>query len=411
MPPEQTLVRSAWRPSWVKAALLAWAAVMLFVCVKAMVAPRSHSVYPIFTSAGKRWQKGRSLYKEWEPGLDFFRYSPLAASLFAPVSSLPESVTGALWRLLSGGILGLGILLWLRELLPGRLTRSHLAIVFLLVLPLALPNLYNGQVNSLMLGLVLTAVALVRRQHFLLAAGCVALTFWLKLYPLAPGLLLALLYPRRFAPAFFLLLGAGFALPFAFQEPGFVWTQYTDWLSYLRADDRVVLDIYVWPRDIRLLLRACGVRLPEGIYPVVQLGTGAVFAAICLLARRRNRSEREVLLLLTHLSCCWMTTFGPATESLTWMLLAPSLAAALLVSWIDRQPRWARALPLLSLGLLLLTLTVKWLPGMGRPVDWGTQPLAGLVFVLWAVLTGLGFFSNRTGQGRVPNAAQLRTAA
>src|SRR5205807_1777725 len=102
-----------------------------------------------------------------------------------------------------------------------------------------------------------------------------------------------------------------------------------------------------WMIDLRLLLRVWVAQLPHGVYPLIEVATGAAVAGLCLAARLRAWPRAELLTLLTGLGCCWMTVFGPATESCTYVLIAPTLAAALLLSWKGAQPRWL-LVPLLA---------------------------------------------------------------
>ena len=44
--------------------------------------------------------------------------------------------------------------------------------------------------------------------------------------------------------------------------------------------------------------------------------------------------QRELLTAVVALAACWMMLLGPATESCTYILLAPTLAWAVLESWL-----------------------------------------------------------------------------
>ena len=100
---------------------------------------------------------------------------------------------------------------------------------------------------------MLLTVAAVQRRQFALAGLCAGLAFWIKLYPVALGLLLVLLYRGKFLKWYVPALVAGFLLPFFLQTPGYVASQYVEWLEYLRTDDRQLLELKYWPVDIRML--------------------------------------------------------------------------------------------------------------------------------------------------------------
>src|SRR5207237_9491226 len=131
-----------------------------------------------------------------------YRYSPLVAVCFAPFSLLPDATGAVLWRLLNVGVFIVALAWWSESVLPGPLTRRQRVVLFLLVLPLAVGNLNNGQSNLLVLGLILMAVAALANAggpvtdswRFALAAVCLALASLFKIYPIAIGLLLVVIY-------------------------------------------------------------------------------------------------------------------------------------------------------------------------------------------------------------------------
>src|SRR5207237_312863 len=110
---------------------------------------------------------------------------------------------------------------WCRSML-GPFTGSRASLLFLLMLPLAVGSLNNGQSNALVLGLLLTTVTGAATERWGLAASCTALATLFKLYPIALGLLMAATFPRRFAGRLVLALLVGLALPFALQQPHYV---------------------------------------------------------------------------------------------------------------------------------------------------------------------------------------------
>src|SRR5262249_36924319 len=239
-----------------------WAVALLAVCGVAAAAPHRHSVYPIFAAAAQRWLAGANLYQyQGEP----YRYSPPVTALLVPPSALPDWLGAVLGRLLTaGGYLG-GLAWWTDAVLPRPLPRGRRVLLLLLVLPLSLGNVYNGQSNLLLLGLLLAGVAALataeakgrRGGWWWLAAGCVALACLLKVYPVAVGLLLAVVSPLQFAARLALVLAAGLALPFLLQQPDYVLEQYAGWWQHMTADDRTVLPRELWYHDLRLLGAVC----------------------------------------------------------------------------------------------------------------------------------------------------------
>jgi hypothetical protein len=424
MRPDAARTLGRGRDRWEPWAVAAWALVLGVVCIKAAGWPRSHSLYPVFAAAAQDWQAGEPLYRTTTPdagGLDVYRYSPLVAALFTPFSVLPAPVGGVLWRLLNAGVCLTGLAWFCRAVLPRRLPRSQRAVVFLLVLPLAVGNLHNAQSNPLVLGLVLGSVAATAERRWSLAAGCTALACLFKIYPIAVGLLLVVLYPRRFGPRLAAALVVGLALPFLLQDPPYVAAQYASWVDYLRGDDRSGLPLTLCYRDLPLLCRRWISPLDPGAYQVIQVLAGAGIALLCLAQRRRQYQaeasaggrpsltlrvsegaswpERRLLIGLLGLGCCWMTVFGPATESCTYLLLGPTLAWALLETWLERRPLFARAWLAIAYGLLVVTYMSCWFPSGTRLQSLGLQPLAGMMLLAYLLAGMLRPSQQQAGDG------------
>lgn len=356
-----------------------WGGILLALCVRIFLWPGIHNTFQIFAQAGRNWQAGAGLYGSVSPTLDVYRYSPLVAALLAPLAMLPVGLASALWILANAVVFLVALNWWRRDVTPSRVS---FAVIALAVLPLTIASLHNGQSNALVIGLVLAGVAAVARERWNLAAGFIALATLLKLYPLAIGLLLVGLYPRKFAARLAIALGIGLLLPFLMAPPGYVLRQYADWVNYLNVDDRTLLPINLWMRDFRLLCRVWLVTPSPAVYLLIQVCTGGAIAGFCLAAARRGWSRRDVLTLLTGLGCCWMTLFGPGTEANTYVLLAPSLALALVNAWSGDCARWRRGLLTGIFALLLAGFTCKWFT-LTRPFcDLGPHPLAGLLFFL-----------------------------
>jgi hypothetical protein len=386
---------------WEKLAVLLWAGVLLLIAGRVAVSSHGHSVYPIFTQAGQNWLAGASLY---ETSDEPYRYSPLAAVCFVPFSLLPEALGAVLWRLLNLSVFVVALAWWGQSVLPGTLTRTQRAFLFLLVLPLAVGNLNNGQSNLLVLGLILTAVAAMagagaphsqplapkgREECWrcALAAACLALACLFKVYPIAVGLLLVVIYPGRLGWRMLLALALGLGAPFLFQHPVYVAAQYTGWLHYLGSDDRQGLAREYWYRDLRLLCEVCRCHLSGPAYVVIQLATASACAVLCWAGHRLRWPRRRLLTLLTALGCSWMTVFGSATESATYLLIAPVAAWMLLEALLRQRAFWLQSLLFLSYGLFLAAQVAGWFP-LGRAFQTqGVQPLAGLV-LLAGVLAG-----------------------
>jgi hypothetical protein len=383
------MVRTWWSDrSWLeKTAVLVWCILLLVICIRVAISPRAHSVFPIFSTAGRNWLHGQNLYYPYffDPDLDNFRYSPLAATVFVPWSALSDRIGNVVWRLFSAGLY-LSALAWLaRTALPVCLNRSQQALLFLLAVPLSIGCLNNGQSNVVLITLLLACTAAAQAGRWNLAAGCVALATLFKIYPIVLGLLLILVYPRKFTARFLLALAVGLSLPFLLQRPDYVARQYVHWWDLLMADNRLERPISnMVSRDLWLAIRLAAVPMSSAGYHVIQVLLGGGMALLSLAGRFAAWPQHRLLTMIFSLAGCWMVLCGPASESCTYILLAPILAWAVLEAGLDGRPLWSRLIPWCSFGLFVVSQTISWFPEDVRMVFLGILPFAGIV--LW---TGL----------------------
>jgi hypothetical protein len=382
------LVSAKWRSFSVttKWALIVWSLVIVIPLARAAMAPRSNTVYIIFADAARNWSNGQDLYRASpEP----YRYSPFVAILFEPFSRLPDSLGGLLWRLTNAGVFLFSLGWFCRKVLPASLSTTHLSVLFLMIAPLCIGNLNNGQSNLLIVGLFLAAVATLMEERWNLTALCLVLACLFKIYPIALALLLILYYPRQLSLRFIAMIAAGLFLPFLLQSPQYVVDQYAGWLDHLRNDDRQVLARELWYLDFRLLWRSWFAPLSHETYLVIQLLVGMAIGFVCWLAKRAMWPREKLALLSLGLASCWMTVCGPASESATYVLLAPMSAWLALDSIRSKPISLSKGLFLFSYALLLASQISNWFP-FGREFQHlGPQPLAAIFIFLGIVIESL----------------------
>ncbi|HEV3118666.1 MAG TPA: glycosyltransferase family 87 protein [Gemmataceae bacterium] len=368
----------------VSLAVTLWLTAMAVVSVRAVIQPRRHSVYPVFIGAARDWLAGHQIYikgRVLDGSMDDFRYSPLTAVLLTPLTLVPDEVGGMIWRALNAGVLVWGMLWCCRAVFPLLLTRGQQSLLFLLVLPFALGNFNNGQANPLSLGLIMCGVAAVAEKRWNWAAACITLACLLKIYPIAPALLLIILYPRQLASRLVICLGVGMIVPFCFQSRSYVCTQYASWVVGLTGDDRHARPLNLCYRDLQLLCRVWLTPISLRLYRLIEIAAGAAVGVLCLLGRRAGWPEIRLLHFVLGLACGWMTVFGPATEACTYLLLGPVLAYGLIEAWVTRQPHWVTGLLLASYALFMLSSIELWFPfGMVLRAH-GVQPFAGMLYL------------------------------
>jgi hypothetical protein len=381
------------RIPWVTIAIVFWVLAFFGLCARTLLLKGvHHSVYPVFTTAAENWMHGAELYVRG--GTEEFRYSPLVAAFFIPFHLLPEQIGQFLWRSLNFTVFLGGLWYCCRVGLPRKLTANQQAAVFLLVIPLALGSLNNAQSNPLVIGLLLLAVAWTLREKWTLAAVAVTIATLFKLYPIAVGLLLVLLYPKRFSWRLLLCLAVGALLPFVMQRADYVMGQYASWSHYLVSEDRQRGRISDWYRDFRAVWRVYVAPMSQERYFIVQLAVAALIAGVCLLGRLRNCPKHLLLGFMLSMACCWMTAFGPATESSTYILLAPAVAWTLVESSINPTDRWWRIAYGLVFGLFLASQLALNIQPYGPRFRNHMQPLpvAGTLLLLILLADALRHF-------------------
>jgi hypothetical protein len=394
--------------NWRRAALIViglWLAVILGVTIRGMAAPHQNSVFLVFRDAGRAWLAGQPLYSH----VGKYLYSPLAAAWFAPFALIPDWAASALWRLAAGLAYLFAVICWFRRyngrddipLIRGVGNRVESGVkqrpdeqklvpsVFglLLLLPLSIGNLNNGQASPLIIALLLCGCLAVLDERWTLAAGCIAIATFFKIYPSAVGLLLAVIEPRKLTWRLILgvlILGI---LSLVLQRPDYVISQYGDWWRSLGADQRrVSTELGSW-RDAWLLLRIVHIPITVAVYAVLQAAAAVAAAAYCWW-RSRNWNRAAVVWSAFSAGCLWITLFGPSTELATYIFLAPVVAfacAKVLTPVIQkRQPfGWLQFLSVAAYGLLLLAEALNaWVPVI-RQNNYlhAIQPVAALLFL------------------------------
>lgn len=359
-----------------------WSAVLIGVCIRIGLVSLDHDVFATYADAGRKWIASQPLYS-YTRG---FVYSPLIAALFAPLSLFPLWLGAILWRLLTCTVLLAGVFWWLKEELHTGLPKARYWLVFLLILPLSLGNFNNGQANPLITGLLMIAIVSAHRRQWAISALCLGVTAYLKIYPLAVGLLLVLLYPRQLGwrlLAALLLMGA---ISFVLQEPAYVLEQYRRWFGTRAADDRRA-NMDIAPRDFAMLLQALHINLNAQIRLILQLLAGVGVAAVCVYGRIRNWTENRLLIAVLSLGTCWMLLFGPSTEDATYAMIAPPLAMALVQSFSQRISGWIPRLFYASYAVLLVGLVLNAFFRLKKtPVTMSVQPLGALIFLVCTLI-------------------------
>ena len=364
---------------WTRLVVALWVLGTLVIFVR--TALRSdHDVLSTEWNAGAAWAHGGSVYG----GQGGFIYPPPVAGFNALLNGLPKWFKGDLWRLVRTGTMLIATLVWVRSGLQPKLDRKPLPLIYLLLFPLAIGDLNNGQSNPMISGLLMLGVVAVSRRSWNLAALCFALPACYKVYPLAVGLLMCVLFPKELVWRIALLLILVAAAAFLTQHPAYVADQYRLWIETRRLDRRryTATDPQ---RDLWMIFRVVGVPLTDWLYLCIQLGSAAALAGFAWWAQHKHWDQGRLLFVLLNLGLCWMLLLGPATEAATYVILAPSIVFAVLLA-LD-QPWFFRALAWSAYGLLLVgELHSALIHSKKILLALAVQPTAALLFAAYCIL-------------------------
>ena len=350
------------------------------VIARVLLLPGRVTCFKAYQVSGWDWFHGEGLYA------DSYVYSPLVAALFAPLGSLPPALGAVIWLILDISIFLVGIVAMLRTDLYPNLGPRHYGVVLLLLLPMALSNLDIAQANPLLAGLLLLTIAAVRTGRWNMAAVGVALAAYLKIYPLAVGLLIFAIAPKQFGWRLLFALIIFGLLPFLFQHWDYVARQYGGWVRQRIADNRFNYPDSLATIDLWLLLvRMGGLPIQQGAYRIFQAVSGISIALYCAVLQRQGWPLSRVLVTLFSLACVWMTLCGPATEGVTYLLLAPVIVFALVQAFLEPQAVPLRTLVCGAYALLFLTAAKNSLLPHLSPLTRMMQPLAALIFLCYCL--------------------------
>jgi hypothetical protein len=357
-----------------------WSIAIAVILIHVWLKPHSNTLYKVFHDGGARWLAGQNLY----PKVDEYIYSPFAAAFFAPFALLPDNIAGILWRILCLAAFAGAFAAWLRH---SRIPGDRAAIAWILLLPLSIGDFFNGQANPLVIGLLMLAILACLRQRWLIAALCVAVATYFKVYPLAIGLLLCVIHPRHFPLRLIASLLALFLISLILQHPSYVLPQYANWIHSLRQDPRRTQAYFGLYRDFWLILRVLRIPITVPIWTLLQAASGAALALYLYILHRRATPLPDLHLLLLTLGTSWMLLFGPATESSTYIILAPPLLLATL-HFLSKSLPTRYLTPLAATYLLLIAsqMLSSWAHQRQTPYTHLIQPIATLFFTLTLLL-------------------------
>ena len=335
------------------------------VTVQQAVVKRSNN-FTIFRSATLNLLAGRDLYAAHpDQHLDYYKYSPTFALLFAPLAYLPFALAFFCWSLLNA------LLLWyaLDRLLAGRPATLALALLYLEVLF----AMQYGQSNSLVTALMILAFVACERTRQCEAAMEITLGAAIKLFPLAL-LPVAVLHPRRVRFGL-IFLGAAAALatlPLLVVPAQELMAQYRSWRAIEAADTlnrgySMMQYLYMWlgadwPNWPVQLAATALLLLPLGLgrtrWSDPEFRRLFLCSLLVYVVLFNHQSERATFIIAYTGIVIWYVSFGP--QRLRTAIMALTLFVMVLHD-VDIVPRWVKAEILIPWRVKGIPCLVAWL--------------------------------------------------
>jgi hypothetical protein len=369
---------------WNMSAWVVWTAIVVALILRPLLLSHRGTSFDTYQLAGLHWLRGEEIYTQWMG----FVYSPAVAAFFAPFAWMPTALANVFWRLLNSALLLGGLAAFLKSGLFADIREKNFGVLYLLLAPLAIGNIDISQANPLVEGLLLLAIAAVYKERWSSAAICIAIATYFKIYPIAVGLLICVIAPHRFSWRMLIALLLLLLIPFLFQHWTYVWNQYHAWIATRTSDDRRQWPIEKLPLDLWFLIhRVWHLPIPPKVYSFIQLGSAGALALFCAVQTLRGWTKIRILIGLFCLVSIWMTLCGPATESYTYLILAPATVLALVQAFEGHQPMQLRVLVSAAYILQLLAVTrASFLPHFKPFWALSVLPFSALLLLAYALL-------------------------
>jgi hypothetical protein len=326
--PNDPAARAAW---WLRLAVACWIAGAVALTVKTVLNPTAHTVYPIFHEAGTWLRNGESLYADRGQEPNEFYYSPVFAILLIPFSYLPLWGGGIAWGWFSLGLFFWSLRQFFREVLqpwqPQLIEGQFLCLAALT----AGQGGWSNQSNSLLMALVLLGATELVRGGWWRAALFLAAPVHVKVWPLVVGALLSVRYtkalPWRLALGVVLLAAA----PLTFQTWSHATASYAEWGAKL-AEREQGNNRYGGYRDSWTIAENTVGAPSLATYKLLQVAAGLAVLAWCFRTSRQPWPAERWVTSTLGWWLVWQLLFGPGTERLTYGIVAPLAAWAVVDS-------------------------------------------------------------------------------
>jgi hypothetical protein len=333
------------RRACVTVALAIWLISFLALAILVAAGPQTRSVTSLYHQASANWRASEELYQ----GPGGMNYLPQFAVLFAPFQMLPSPAGDLLWRAVAMGLLAYGTWRAARNYFGDKASSAFLWST-ILILPICLGAIRNGQANAMFGGLTLCAVDGLSVRQWWRSAAWMGLALMVKPIGIVLMLLVPAAYPAMFCPVL-VFFAASLAFPFLFAAPPYVLAQYFSFFGNLRHCAGVTENRFA---DISGVIRAVGGELPGKVSQLLRAGAGVMFLGLCFFGGRRVQEPMRFLWLYA-LATGYLMLFNPMNEYNSYVIFAPALGLWAIWFLMDTRTRslgWTATGISISMGLV-----------------------------------------------------------
>ncbi len=385
-------LRCSAREHWLRLAIGLWIGFAIALTVKGYVTPTYRSTYPAFAAGARDFWQGETEY-----GSEGYYYGPTFALAFTPFALLPDSIGATLWNWLNLGVFLYATHRFFRDFIATRFPQTYEGLFLVLLLIGSARSLWSAQSNAILIGCVLLAVVEILHKRWWRAALCLAIPVHIKIWPIAIAALLIVQYPKRLLGRFIAMLGLLAALPLLTHSPSYVAYYYHTWKNTLltRQTQAIRWGGY---RDAWTLWETMVGNVDKHVFSAVGLLMAAVVLTWSLAMHWQVSDKRRVLMTTIGLWASWQMLFGPGSERLTLIILAPTTVALVCYCYQEQRgrlmatigailafvigtgeverrllPIWPEAMAVLPIGVVAIVVATIWPHAMFRRLILGMR--------------------------------------
>ncbi|MGI9275548.1 MAG: glycosyltransferase family 87 protein [Endozoicomonas sp.] len=326
-----------------------WGLALLLIAAKVILEPGVHTVVDSYLLGADRWLSRETLYS----GPRGFLYMPTFALLFTPFTKITVFWADFIWRLFIFSLYFWAILKMVRALqsASGKSTLNWLGTVSLIAVPIAFSGLRNGQMNVVLIAVMVLVCCQLLEERWNAAALSLALVMSLK----PTFIVFFLLATALFRPLWFrvppMLLGF-LALPMLVGGWEYGVQQYLHFVDMARSAAELGISTPKWATLFNVPAQVWGYTVAQDTQNVIKVILAATTWGLCLYTLQRM-DRKSALVYLLSLAACYHMMFNPRGVNTDYIILGSVLAFWLATAcylWRDR--RLAITTGALSLGVL-----------------------------------------------------------